>query len=264
MNILLTNDDGILAEGITALAKALSAVAKVYLVAPRDQKSACGHGITISRYMTAEEMNLPYAAGAIAVDGTPADCVKLGLYMLEKSGVSIDKVVSGANHGPNLGTDTIYSGTVSAAVEGAMNEIPSIAVSIGSKSPTEFNAAGKIAVMAAEMPLDIHGRSVTLNINLPHRPWEDIKGIKVTKLGIMAYEELYDEAESADGLRMFAYAGKAVFKDGLLADTDIEGYKAGYITITPLQFDMTDHEGLSRLSEFFSAVCPQKVVYEDF
>jgi 5'-nucleotidase len=250
MNILLTNDDGILAEGITRLAKALNAVAKVYIVAPNDQRSACGHGITLGKYMTMEEMNLPYAAGAIAVGGTPADCVKLGLYLLRKSGVVIHKVVSGANHGLNLGTDSLYSGTVSAAVEGAINGRPSIAVSIGSKSPTEFEAACKITLTALEFPLDIHGASVALNINIPHRPWEEIKGVKVTRLGVMDYEEIYDEAGSEDGLRQYIYAGKALFEDNQLPGTDIEGFKAGNITVTPLHFDLTEHIGLNKLSEY--------------
>ena len=252
MNILLTNDDGILAEGITAIAVALSTIARVYVIAPKEQRSASGHGITIGKSMTVEEMHLPPAVRAFAVDGTPADCVRMGLYMLSKSGVKIHKVVSGANHGMNLGTDTLYSGTVSAAVEGAMNGKPSIAISVCASLPTDFDAACKMAKIAVNLPADVHGTSTALSINLPHRTWKEIKGMIVTRLGVMEYEEIYHENSddaSKHNMRKFTYAGKAVFNNSLLSGTDIEGCRAGYITITPLQFDLTDHGKLNRLSE---------------
>jgi 5'-nucleotidase len=254
MNILLTNDDGILAEGITAMCEALSSIAGIYIFAPKDQKSASGHGITIGKSMTMEEMNLPPAVRAFAVNGTPADCVRLGLYFMEKAGVTIDKVVSGANHGLNLGTDTLYSGTVSAAVEGAMNGKPSIAISVGSVTPTDFTVASRIAVMAANLPADIHKASVALSFNIPHRSYEEIKGIRVTKLGVMEYEEIYTEKEIAENLLEFVYAGKPVFKNSLLPGTDIERYCAGFITVTPLHYDLTDHQNLDRLHEYFHNV----------
>jgi len=250
MNILLTNDDGILADGIIALSKALSQVADVYIFAPKDQKSASGHGITIGRSMTVEEMDLPPAKHAYAVGGTPADCVRLGIYFLEQSGVVIDKVVSGANHGLNLGTDTLYSGTVSAAVEGIVNKKPSIAISLGAVAPTDFTMVSKIAVMAANLPPDIHDASAALSFNIPHPPRE-IKGIRVTQLGRMDYKEVYTEKEAEGNLRAFVYSGKPVFDDNLLPGTDVEGYVAGYITVTPLQFDLTNYLYADKLREKF-------------
>ena len=264
MNILLTNDDGIMAEGIAAMSAALSTIANVYVVAPKEQKSASGHGITIGKNMTVEQMSLPPAVRAFAVDGTPADCVRMGLFMLNKSGVIIHKVVSGANHGMNLGTDTLYSGTVSAAVEGAMNRKPSIAISVCTSQPTNFEAARKMVIMAVELPLDIHGASTALSINIPHRSWEEIKGIVVTRLGVMEYDEKYYEINkdvSKDNMREFSYNGKAVFNNSILPGTDIKGSREGYITITPLHFDLTDHTSLNRLSECIN-ICKGK--YEQF
>ncbi|MDR0424231.1 MAG: 5'/3'-nucleotidase SurE, partial [Clostridiales Family XIII bacterium] len=135
MNILLTNDDGIDALGLLRLAEALRGVADIYVCAPREQKSATGHGITVIKRLDFREVEYPGAARAIEIDGTPADCVKVGLYRLKQDGIFIDKVFSGINHGSNLGTDTLYSGTVGGAMEGALNMKPSVAVSVDARCP---------------------------------------------------------------------------------------------------------------------------------
>ncbi|MDR0570242.1 MAG: 5'/3'-nucleotidase SurE [Clostridiales Family XIII bacterium] len=256
MNILLTNDDGIEAEGIAALAEALGAVADVYVFSPKEQKSASGHSITISKPIEVREVASPFAVKSFAVDGTPADCVKLGCIIMEKLGAPADKVVSGANHGMNLGTDTLYSGTVSAALEGALCGKPSVAVSVGHRWPTIFEVARRMAVWAALLPLSALGAGEALNINVPHLPLEDVKGIRATRLGRMEYEEAFREEESRDGARSFYYAGRPSLREGLPLDIDIAAHRAGWVTVTPLMVYLTD----SRRLEGLGALVPKSVL----
>ncbi|GHU50061.1 5'-nucleotidase SurE [Clostridia bacterium] len=251
MNILLTNDDGIMAEGIKAIAEALNEIANVYIFAPTEQRSASGHGITINKSIAVEEMKLPYAKRAFAVDGLPADCVKLGNIIMEKDGIQIDKVVSGANHGMNLGTDTLYSGTVSAALEGVICGKPSVAISVGARWPTMFETACRMAVMAVNLPGEIFGKGTALNINVPHLSAEEIKGIRITKLGLMEYDEAFREEEPEGGLRKFFYGGRPLLDYDLTLDVDIAGHRAGFITITPLKIYLTEEELLNKLESYF-------------
>ena len=130
MNILVANDDGIRARGLTELVRALSGEASVYVCAPDGQRSASGHGITVSKYITVKEEQVEGAEYALSTSGTPADCVKLGMKILSEKGVKIDMLFSGINHGGNLGTDVLYSGTVAAAMEGSICGVPSVAVSV--------------------------------------------------------------------------------------------------------------------------------------
>lgn len=148
MNILVTNDDGINASGICSLAEALSKVADVYVCAPHTQRSAAGHGITVSKPIEVEERTFARAAKAYAITGTPADCVKIGTKILREQDIKVDMVFSGINLGGNLGTDTLYSGTVSAAIEGSLCGIPSVAVSVNSHEATHFELACELAVNA--------------------------------------------------------------------------------------------------------------------
>jgi 5'-nucleotidase len=253
MNILLTNDDGIMAEGIRAIGEALNEIANVYIFAPSEQRSASGHGITINKSIGVEEMKLPYAKRAFAVDGLPADCVKLGSIVMEKEGIHIDKVVSGANHGMNLGTDTLYSGTVSAALEGVVCGRPSVAISVGARWPTMFDTACRMAVMAVNLPGEILGQGTALNINVPHLPYDEIKGIRITRLGLMEYDEVFREEESDGGLRKFYFGGRPLLNLDLPPDVDIAGHRAGWITITPLKIYLTEEALISPLESYFSS-----------
>lgn len=189
MNILVANDDGIGARGIKELVKALSAKADVYVCAPDTQRSASGHGITVSKPVIAEEVPFENAVMAFKLSGTPADCVKVGMKILEDQNIKIDMVFAGINHGGNLGTDTLYSGTVSAALEGSICGVPSVAVSVNSHEAEHFEYACELAVSALENSWGKMSADTVLNINTPNLPKDQVKGLKYTTLGAREYKE---------------------------------------------------------------------------
>jgi 5'-nucleotidase len=254
-NILLTNDDGIGSEGLLRLGEALSEVCRVYVCAPDGQRSASGHGITLMRPILVREHSLPFAERAYITDGTPVDCFKLGLDIFESSGVKIDMVFSGINHGGNLGTDTLYSGTVSAAIDGALCGFPSVAVSVNSHAPTHFEKACELAVKALRTTTRHCERSeaiqrLTININTPNLPPNQIKGVKVATLGHREYNEWYHKKELGGGKFEFTYAGSPLIYEGLSADAnDIGASQESYATVTPLHFDLTSYELIEELKE---------------
>lgn len=250
MNILVSNDDGIYAPGIMALVKALSEEANVYVCAPEDQRSASGHSISITKLIEITEIPFQYATKAYSISGTPADCVKLGLKYLNTRGVEIDMVFSGINHGGNLGTDTLYSGTVSAALEGCICGKPSVAVSLNSHFARDFSVAGKMALeVLRKAPGKLDAKTV-LNINVPALPKEDIKGVRITRLGEREYDEWFMSEEGEDGITRYRYSGKPVIYDELSEDVDVLAMQDGYITITPLRYDLTNHELLSQVASW--------------
>lgn len=238
MNILITNDDGIRADGIIELAKQISNIANVYVVAPETQKSATGHAITIHSPIMVNEEFIQENIKAYSITGTPADCVKVGLEALFKD-VNIDLVLSGINNGPNLGTDVIYSGTVSAAIEGLVQNKPAIAISYNEfnvKKET-YREVSKYVVKIVEDikdKLDILEDCI-LNVNIPNG---DVKGFKVTTLGERKYENVMEERFSPYGKRYFWIGGKVkeLQQD---KDSDIVCVEEGYISITPVNIDMT-------------------------
>jgi len=238
MNILITNDDGIRADGIIELAKKMSKIANVYVVAPDTQKSATGHAITIHTPIMVNEEFIQENIKAYSITGTPADCVKVGLEALFKE-VNIDLVLSGINNGPNLGTDVIYSGTVSAAIEGLVQNKPAIAISYNEfnvKKET-YKEVSKYVVKIVEDvkdKLDILEDCI-LNVNIPSG---DIKGFKVTTLGERKYENVMEERFSPYGKRYFWIGGK-VKELQQNKDSDIVCVEEGYISITPVNIDMT-------------------------
>jgi len=273
MNILVVNDDGVDAAGIHRLAQALTEGGHdVYVCAPTQQQSATGHGITIGRPVRmarVERAGFPEAKAAVAMDGTPADCVKFGLELYGSQGVAIDAVFSGFNHGMNLGTDTLYSGTVSAAVEGAMCGLPAAALSISSnesfhRTPAHFGYAMRLAQrVAAQMEaggaeatykgaadaglgLDyIYRHHTILNINVPDLPDAEIRGLKVAPLSYREYEEWFDRIDDGDAEGAgagYSYSGRPkVIGEAEAEESDIIANAEGYATITPLQFDLTSH-----------------------
>lgn len=250
MNILVSNDDGIYAPGIMALVKALSEEANVYVCAPEDQRSASGHSISITKLIEITEIPFQYATKAYSISGTPADCVKLGLKYLNTRGVEIDMVFSGINHGGNLGTDTLYSGTVSAALEGCICGKPSVAVSLNSHFARDFFVAGEMALeVLRKAPGKLDAKTV-LNINVPALPKEDIKGVRITRLGEREYDEWFMSEEGEDGITRYRYSGKPVIYDELSEDVDVLAMQDGYITITPLRYDLTNHELLDQVASW--------------
>ncbi len=247
MNILLTNDDGIEASGICALGMALKGEADIYVCAPHAQKSATGHGITVERPIEVEEAKFEGAAKAYATTGTPADCVKIGTKLLLDQGIKIDMVFSGINLGGNLGTDTLYSGTVSAAIEGSLCGIPSVAVSVNSHHATHFELACQLAVNACRKGFQKMDAKTVLNINTPDLPKDQIKGVKYTRLGAREYQEWFRPQIGETGKTQYWYEGNPVVYEGLPDDIDVISMQDGYASITPLQYDMTRYDFIEQV-----------------
>lgn len=250
MRILVTNDDGIDAIGILALAKELEKEHEVIVAAPSEQKSASGHSITITRPLLVKEVKLPgLKSKAYSIDGTPADCVRVALDKLTDG--NIDMVVSGINYGVNLGTDVLYSGTVSAAIEAAFYKLPSIAVSQHVKDGFEnFNTAAKYAssVLKIAKENDLEGKMV-LSVNVPALPQEEIKGIKVCKVGARSYTNNYVPIrQEEDGV---VYELRDELIDVHHEGTDTFYLRDGYVTISPLQYDLTNFSLINDVSKWF-------------
>ena len=239
MNILITNDDGIRADGIIELAKELAKTHNIYVVAPDTQRSATGHAITIHNPIMVNKEYIDDNISAYSISGTPADCVKIGVEALFKE-VNIDMVLSGINNGPNLGTDVIYSGTVSAAMEGFVQNKPSIAFSLN-----EFNVSKEVY---SQVSNDIKDKlnilnDCILNVNIPNG---EVKGTKITRLGERKYENVLEERVSPHGKRYFWIGGK-VKELEQENDSDIIAIEEGYITITPVNIDMTNNKKIEIL-----------------
>ena len=245
MRILISNDDGIQAEGISELRISLQEQNELFIVAPDRERSATGHKITMHRPLRVKEMQYPGSSTVgWAVDGTPADCVKLGLEALLPAPPDI--VISGINLGPNLGTDVLYSGTVSAAIEGIINGIPAIAISLASYEYRDFSFSGKlIRELVSGLVKDLPRRTL-LNINMP--PGAP-RGIKVTRLGHRRYINIFDKRIDPRGRVYFWMAGEPFDLDEDDPDTDVWAIREGYISITPFHFDLTDYSMMDQLKE---------------
>ncbi|MBK5240452.1 5'/3'-nucleotidase SurE [Clostridium sp.] len=250
MRLLLTNDDGINAKGIYALAKELQKYHEVIIVAPDNERSACGHSITLSRPLIVREVLLEgLKSKAFSVDGTPADCVKIAINELIDG--EIDMVVSGINKGLNLGTDVLYSGTVSAAIEAAIYKIPSMAVSVAVKENIEnyemaAKYAGEILLKAKENNIK---NDIVLNVNIPLLKGNEIKGIKVCKIGSRLYNNRYIKTILENNETQYQIKGE--LKDIHDEYSDTLYFKEGYVTVTPLHYDLTNFKILKDVSEWF-------------
>lgn len=248
MKILLANDDGIQARGLEALRLALEDIAKVVVVAPDREKSATGHGITIYHPIRVDKYEFHNSSTrGWVVDGTPADCVKLGICALLKE--PPDLVVSGINRGANLGTDVLYSGTVSAAIEGIILGVPSIAVSLTSFDyqadyTYAANLTRKICLEIAKVGLN---SDTMLNINIPAIPESQIQGVQITKLGIRRYEDVFEERKDPRGKTYYWLAGDIVDDDDQDQNTDVMAVKNNKVSITPVHFDLTHFRMMEQL-----------------
>lgn len=250
MNILISNDDGISTEGIKSLAKAMSACGSVYVVAPHTQRSASSHALSVNGEIKVKKVPFEAAEMAFECDGTPADCVKLGLDILRKEGITIDVVYAGINHGGNLGTDNMYSGTVSAAAEGMMAGLPAVAVSVNSHGATHFEGACKLAAGVLPMVMAAQDRRSVISINTPDIPADKIKGVKVAKLGSVEYDECFDEVERKGEESTYRYRGTPRELDHWTADMDVRLVRDGYATISAIRYDLNDYEGLEQLEKW--------------
>ncbi len=245
MKILLTNDDGIYAEGICALHEVLSLDHEVYIVAPEAERSAVGHAITIDQPLRITKVKRGRFFWGYAINGTPADCVKLAIYELIGP---VDLVVSGINRGPNVGINLLYSGTVSAATEAKILGYPSIAVSIDAYKDIDYcfaaNFVGIFLNHVFDLPLP---RPFCLNINIPHINPYKIKGIKFVRQSTAKLKEVFDKRlDLHDKIYYWQGAEEHTEND---PDTDVIALKEGYITITPIQFDLTNYSLLNKLKQ---------------
>lgn len=243
MNILITNDDGVHAEGLMAVKAALDGVGRVFVVAPDRPRSACGHSITLHKPLRAEKVALRDGTIAYASNGTPSDCVSLGLLgMIEEP---IDLIVSGINHGPNLGWDLTYSGTVSAAMEGAITGVRSFAISVASYGGSvDYGPAAAFAADLARILRD-HDlpESTLLNVNVPDLPASEIKGVAITRQGKRRYSGQLEKRTDPMG-RDYYWLGGDRPEDTLEQGTDVHAVANGWVSVTPVHLDLTDYASI--------------------
>jgi 5'-nucleotidase len=243
--VLLTNDDGIHAPGLKALRDALAAEFEVQVVAPETEMSAVGHAITLTMPLRVEEVFHDGAFFGYAVRGTPADCVKIAVQELLR--VKPDVIVSGINLGANVGVNLLYSGTVSAATEGAFLGFPSAAVSLNTRTSPDFAFAAAFSTQIVRYLLERPvRRGIALNVNIPSVSPERIRGVRFTRQGLSRLEERFERRTDPRGNVYYWLTGEKVVENGR-PDTDSQALSEDNITITPIHFDLTCMEELERL-----------------
>lgn len=249
MQILLTNDDGIYAPGIAALKHNIQDLGQVTVVAPDVEQSGVGHSITFSYPLRIREAHLDNEFIGYSVNGSPADCVKLAIYEVMKH--RPDVVISGINMGSNVGIHILYSGTVAAALEAAIMGFPSIAVSFEISSRyDDIHSAAKVArkiierIITHKLP-----KGSLLNVNIPSIPPDQIKGIKVTRQFARDFKENFEKRIDPSGKAYYWLIGtnKTLHRE---EDTDIHAVNEGYISITPLRYDLTDYTMQKKIEEW--------------
>ncbi|MBI3740213.1 MAG: 5'/3'-nucleotidase SurE [Chloroflexi bacterium] len=247
MYILITNDDGVDAPGLLALKNALQSLAKTIVVAPNRNWSAAGHTKTLYKPLRVDSTLLRDGSPAYATDGAPTDCVALVMLGLFSEKPAL--VVSGINPAGNLAHDVTYSGTVAAAMEGAINHIPSLAVSLdaGNRADADFSAAGEIALQLARRILATPlPRDTFLNINIPAIPRDQIRGLRITRLGTRIYRDALVERMDPSGKKYYWIGGDT--PTGLVEEgTDIGALAHNFVSITPIHLDLTSHALIDQL-----------------
>lgn len=248
--ILVTNDDGITAPGLRALYLALVELGEVTIVAPDAEQSAVGHAITTMTPLRIKRVSLEGGISGYAVNGTPADSVRLAILTI--CDVPPDLVVSGINLGPNTATNIIYSGTVSAATEARILRIPSIAVSLATfKDPIWETPATFARQLAADVLAHGLPDKVLLNINVPNIPLDKVKGVRVTRQGNSGYKERYETRSDPRAVPYYWQAGTYRMTD-VDEETDALAVDQGYVSVTPVTFDLTAHDYLEALTRRLS------------
>ncbi len=239
MRVLLTNDDGYLAEGIQALSEALAEDCEVYVAAPLLQQSGASHSMNTHRPVSVQAVEVPQARQAWAIDGTPVDCVKIGLERLVPE--NVDCVVSGINHGTNLGTDVFYSGTVGAAAEAAILGVPALAVSLDSigKETADFKAAAQLArQVVRRLYEEVQPPHMLFNLNIPGLPLKQIRGFRAARLGARRYLN-HLEQQTVQSEKMEFLLNGSCEELSHRPNDDVVLLKAGYATLTPLSLERT-------------------------
>jgi len=248
VRFLLTNDDGIHARGLFTLQEAFSEKGDCLIVAPEMERSAAGHAITLSRPLMIREARKNGEFYGYAVAGTPADSVKIGLR--EIAGGPVDLVVSGINLGANVGINVLYSGTVSAATEGSILGVPAMAVSLDSRShEADYTAAARTAAAVADYILENRSllSGIALNVNVPDLPAEKIRGVRFARQGQARLVETYERRLDPRNNVYYWLVGETLQPEDEEEDTDLSVLKKGYISITPIEPDMTRHDLLAAL-----------------
>jgi 5'-nucleotidase len=248
--ILVTNDDGITAKGIASLVEAVRDFGQILVVAPDSPQSGMGHAISVHSILRLQEYKGFDGIQAFSSTGTPVDCVKLAIYEVLK-GRKPDYLVSGINHGNNISTNVLYSGTMSAAVEGALENIPSLGFSLDNfSSDADFSVSKAVvktmmqAVMNNEFP-----RHICLNVNIPKLKIEDFKGIKICRQAHAYWKDRFEKRLDQFGKPYYWLTGEFESFDGG-QDTDVYALQHGYASVVPVQFDMTAHNALATLNNW--------------
>lgn len=249
MRLLLVNDDGIDAIGIQALAREFEKDYELIIVAPEGQRSAASHSITLTKPLVVRKVEIPgIKSKAYSVSGSPADCVRVALDKLIDE--HVDVILSGINLGLNIGADILYSGTVSAAIEGNLYKIPSMALScqLGEESNC-YETAAKYAKKIFEKVKDnLVYNNIVLNVNFPCIKEENIKGIKVCKIGGVIYDYYFIENKNGEGEITLAIEGRHT--EEIERETDRFFLKEGYITVTPLHYDLTNYRLMEKVKNW--------------
>ncbi len=244
--LLVTNDDGVHASGLAALARALDELGEVYVLAPEREQSACGHALTLHRPLRPERLG----ERRFSVNGTPSDCVNLGVlgFVPERPVL----VVAGVNHGSNLGDDVTYSGTVAAAMEGTLLGVPSIAVSVANGGDVD-TAATLARMLVTRVLVTGLPRKTLLNVNVPAG---EPRGVRLTRLGHRVYsDKIVEQTDPRGRTHYWIGAGAPEWEE--LAGTDMGAIHEGYVSVTPLHLDLTNHRALDELTDLPSALGAQ-------
>jgi 5'-nucleotidase len=244
--LLVTNDDGVHASGLAALARALDDLGEVHVVAPEREQSACGHALTLHRPLRAERLG----ERRLAVNGTPSDCVNLGvLGLLPERPVLI---ASGVNHGANLGDDVTYSGTVSAAMEGTLLGVPSLAVSLAAGGDFE-EAAAMARLIALRVLVGGLPPKTLVNVNVPAGP---VRGIRMTRLGHRVYAgKVVEQLDPRGRAHYWIGGGPPEWEE--LDGTDMGAIHDGFVSVTPVHLDLTNHRALAQMGDWSPALNAQ-------
>jgi len=249
MKILLTNDDGIYSEGIQILKKQLDNIGEVTVIAPDRERSTIGHAMTLRKPLKMRKVKIDGDFWGYSLDGTPADCVIIGILEIMKN-EKIDLIVSGINCGPNLGDDIFYSGTVSAAVEGAMRNVPSLAVSIAGFEDFKFKSAALFTKkIASNLMKNILPSNLVLNVNFPNIDYEEIKGVEITRHGKRVYQDEVKIIYDPQGTTHY-WLGGELPEGNIEPNTDFEAISKNKVSITPLSLDLTNYQMMPKIQDW--------------
>lgn len=248
--ILVTNDDGVTAPGINALIEVMKTLGDVIVVAPDKPQSGMGHAITINSTLRIQKLNIHEVLDEYSCTGTPVDCVKIAVNKILHR--KPDLCVSGINHGSNMSINVIYSGTMSAAVEGAIESIPSIGFSLCDDSiDADFTASKKVVeVIALNVLKNGLPKDVCLNVNIPKAKHSELKGIRICRQARANWIEELDERKDPGGKTYFWLTGKFENYDAGQEDTDVWALENNYVSVVPVQFDMTAHTAIQELKSW--------------